>query len=51
VEVAKRARVRQLVLFHLDPDRDDEAVDRIVNAAREQFPNTAGAREGWTITF
>jgi phosphoribosyl 1,2-cyclic phosphodiesterase len=51
VEVAKRARVRQLVLFHLDPDRDDEAVDRIVNAAREQFPNTAAAREGWTITF
>ena len=51
VEAARRARVRQLVLFHHDPDRDDGEISSIVMAAREQFPNTEAAREGWTITF
>ena len=51
VDVAKRARVRQLVLFHHDPDRDDDAVAAIVTAARKHFPNTAAARESWTIKF
>ena len=51
VEVARQAKVRQLALFHHDPDRDDEAVSRIVASARAWFENTEGAREGWTVTL
>ena len=51
VEVARQAKVRQLALFHHDPDRDDEAVSRIVASARAWFENTEGAREGWMVTL
>jgi len=48
---ASMAGARKLALFHHDPDRTDEEISRIVGAAREQFPGTEAAREGWTITF
>jgi phosphoribosyl 1,2-cyclic phosphodiesterase len=44
--VAKEAGVKQLVLFHHDPDRDDEAVRRIEMEAREEFAGTVAAYEG-----
>jgi len=52
IEVALRAGVRRLVLTHHDPDRDDEALDRIGAAAhalaRDQDPKleVLVAREG-----
>jgi phosphoribosyl 1,2-cyclic phosphodiesterase len=49
VKLAERARVEKLVLFHHDPAHHDEAMDRIVNAARRYFPNTEAAREGTTL--
>lgn len=50
-EVAAQAGVRQLVLYHHDPDRDDQAVERLTSQARTVFANTEAAREGWTVTL
>lgn len=49
-KVALDAGVRQLVLFHHDPQHDDQSVANIVEQAREEFENTIGAKEGWTAS-
>ncbi len=46
VELARAAGVGQLVLFHHDPSRSDEAVARIEASAQAQFEDTVAAREG-----
>jgi hypothetical protein len=38
--------VKNLILFHHDPDSDDAYVDGLVMSARQEFPNTWGANEG-----
>ena len=48
---ARDAGVGRLVLFHHDPERDDVALERIVQAAQREFRNTTAAREGETITL
>lgn len=45
VNVARDAQVDKLVLFHHDPDHDDDALDAIVADARRQFPHAIAARE------
>ena len=50
-QIASMSGARKLALFHHDPDRTDDEISRMVIAAREQFPDTEAAREGWTITF
>lgn len=50
VTVARQAGVRQLVLFHHDPNHDDGMVDHIEATAQAQFGETTAAREGMTIT-
>ena len=53
VDVAVAGRVRRLALFHHDPLRDDAAVDRIVERARQRAAGTGvevfGAAEGLVI--
>jgi phosphoribosyl 1,2-cyclic phosphodiesterase len=49
VNVAKRAGVKQLVLFHHDPGHDDKRMDQIVERAKTYFPNTCAATEGMTL--
>jgi phosphoribosyl 1,2-cyclic phosphodiesterase len=49
VELARAAGVRQLVLFHHDPRRDDDAVAAIEARARAVFPGTIAAREGLVL--
>ena len=44
--IAKECGVKQLFLFHHDPDNDDACVDDLVETARRAFPNTIGAAEG-----
>lgn len=51
VEVARRAEAAQLILFHHDPERTDEELDRIVEAAGKEFPGAQAAREGMSISF
>jgi len=47
--IAKECNVKQLVLFHHDPDHDDAMVDSLVEDARKEFPNSNGAAEGVEI--
>ena len=44
--IANECGVRQLMLFHHDPDHADIVVDSLVEEARREFPNTIGAAEG-----
>jgi len=45
VDTAVRARVRRLALFHHDPGRDDDAVDRMVERARDRVVRAGGTME------
>jgi phosphoribosyl 1,2-cyclic phosphodiesterase len=47
--IARESRVKQLMLFHYDPDHDDAFVDGLVEKARREFPNVFGAAEGMAI--
>jgi len=54
VEFAQRAEARRLVLFHHDPDRSDDGVDKLVERARDLWGDYAGdapvaASEGMTL--
>lgn len=49
VKVARKAKVKRLILFHHDPSHDDRMVDAIVEQARKRFPNVEAAREGMAI--
>jgi phosphoribosyl 1,2-cyclic phosphodiesterase len=48
-ELAARAGVSKLLLFHHDPGRDDDQLDRIERDARSLFAATQSAREGMTF--
>jgi len=45
VEVAKQCNVKQLILFHHDPEHDDNQLARIEKEARSQFENVRMAAE------
>jgi ribonuclease BN (tRNA processing enzyme) len=47
--VAKRANVKQLVLYHHSPANDDDDINKIEKDAQAVFPNTIAAREGLEI--
>lgn len=49
VRIAQDCGVKQLLLFHHDPDSDDAYVDTLVNKARQEFACTHGAAEGMEI--
>jgi phosphoribosyl 1,2-cyclic phosphodiesterase len=44
--VVRDAGARQLALCHHDPDREDDAVDNIVERTRGEFANAVAAAEG-----
>jgi phosphoribosyl 1,2-cyclic phosphodiesterase len=48
--VARDAKVKHLILFHHDPNHDDEWIRANVDQARRCFENTDAAREGWTVS-
>jgi phosphoribosyl 1,2-cyclic phosphodiesterase len=50
-DVAHRAGVKKLVLFHHDPQHDDAQLDQMEAAARAWFPNTVMAYEGLTLSL
>ena len=49
VKIAQEAGVRQLVLFHHDPDHDDAYLDSLLAQARAKFPETLAATEGMVL--
>jgi phosphoribosyl 1,2-cyclic phosphodiesterase len=51
VRIAEASGVRNLVLFHHDPDSSDKTVDGILRDAREEFVNTWAAAEGMVMTL
>jgi ribonuclease BN (tRNA processing enzyme) len=51
VNVCLESGVKQLILFHHDPDSDDGAIDSIQERARARFPNTHAAFEAMEITL
>ncbi len=46
---ARMAEVKQLLLFHHDPEHDDATLERLCQEARFQFPATALASEGLEV--
>ena len=51
VKVAKQAGVKNLVLFHHDPDSTDKMVDGLLRDARNEFENVWAAAEGMVMTL
>jgi len=51
VRLAEAAGVRQLVLFHHDPDSSDKMVDEILRQAQREFPNVCAAAEGMVLAL
>jgi phosphoribosyl 1,2-cyclic phosphodiesterase len=51
VKLCLECGVKELVLFHHDPDSDDRAIDAIQERARVRFPNTRAAFEVMEITL
>jgi phosphoribosyl 1,2-cyclic phosphodiesterase len=51
VKVCLETGVRELILFHHDPDSDDRAIDSSQERARARFPKTRAAFEGLDITL
>ena len=51
VKVARDAKVRNLFLFHHDPDSSSRAIDGFLSAARQEFPATWAATEGMSISL
>lgn len=49
VKIARAAGCKQYVLFHHDPDQDDDAVDEKERRTKELFENSLCAYEGLTI--
>lgn len=50
-KIAEAAGVKQLALFHHDPEHDDDFMDKVEESARERFKDTFAAREGMTIVL
>jgi ribonuclease BN (tRNA processing enzyme) len=50
-EVAKKAGIKRLVLFHHEPTHDDRYIDQILKLARRRFPATTVAAEGMIINL
>ena len=49
ITVAQAAGVKKLVLFHHDPEHDDDTLAEIEKKAQETFPNTILAHERLTV--
>ncbi len=49
VEIAEEAGVRQLAMFHHDPDHDDRTVDALLAKARARFAHSIAAAEGMVL--
>ena len=50
-KIASKARVKNLCLSHFNPDHQDSQIDGIISAARNEFANSEGAREGLKKIF
>jgi phosphoribosyl 1,2-cyclic phosphodiesterase len=49
VNIVMESGAKELVLFHHDPDHDDELIDKVVNEARNHYPHVRAAAEGMEL--
>jgi phosphoribosyl 1,2-cyclic phosphodiesterase len=49
INVVTESGAKELVLFHHDPDHDDECIDQVVKEARDYYPRLRAAAEGMQI--
>ena len=49
IRTADSAGIKSLVLFHHDPTRTDESLDKLIKLVRRKRPDAIAAREGQTI--
>lgn len=49
--LCQAAKVKKFVIFHHDPDHDDDFMDKLAVEAGETLPGTIVAREGMDITL
>ncbi len=49
VAICQEVGVKQFILFHHDPDSDDDTIDRLQALAQSRFPNSRAAFEGMEI--
>jgi len=49
VRLARAAGVKRLVIFHHDPDRDDDKLDAIAHDLKAELPTALVATEGMTL--
>ena len=51
VEVAKKANVKHLVLFHYNPNYDDETVLKLEKTAKNNFKKVTASKQGMKIIY
>ena len=51
VKIARAANVKNLILFHHDPESSSRVIDGFLYAARQEFPATWAAIEGMSLSF
>jgi ribonuclease BN (tRNA processing enzyme) len=51
IQTARDAGVEHLILFHHHPDHTDDELDRVLEVARKEFPNTTIAYEGLKLSL
>ncbi|MEM8809976.1 MAG: MBL fold metallo-hydrolase [Cyanobacteria bacterium P01_G01_bin.38] len=51
LDLAKRAGVKQLILFHHSPIQTDGALDELENSLKQRLPNVSLAKEGVSIVL
>jgi len=49
VNVVMESGAKELILFHHDPDHDDACIDKVVEEARNHYPQVRAAAEGLEI--
>ncbi len=49
VDIAMQSGAKELVLYHHDPDHDDQCIDLTVKRASEYYASVKAAREGLVI--
>lgn len=51
VEICRECGVKEFILFHHDPDNNDDRIDELQEKARGRFPNSRAAFEGLELTL
>jgi phosphoribosyl 1,2-cyclic phosphodiesterase len=51
INVVMESGAKELILYHHDPDHDDNCIDKVVKEARNYYPQVRAAAEGMELTL